>query len=166
MKKLLPFSFTILFSFQILIAFLAWKEVIFLATATKIEVLSFTFYSLILAAHHHYFGEKKQRNYLWGFAFLIVIMTLLKTLLAIQFINWSWILLLQLIQIQLFIFSTIKSIPLLKYSVLGLGILLSILLVGYVFLPFQMNFSVIFAFLLLYSITLLVSLFIQPKNNV
>lgn len=163
MKFFLHFPFLILFLFQVIIALLLKNDVIFLATAVKLGLFSTAFYSVCILLYAFALLPRKLVVPLGLLSGLIILTTFFKVYLQVEWMSWSFIMILYFIQIQLFFFQLIRNVKL-NLAVMATGTALFVSLLMKIFTQINVSLFSIVILLSVYSILIIVSLIF--KNSI
>lgn len=164
MKWLLRYPLIITLIFQLTILILLAKDLIFLATATKLLLFSVSFLSVCIACYTSLTQAKIRQAIQWLIAAVLVFLTIVKVFFKADFPEW-WILLSVLfIQVHLYLDAHFqKGASRTLFAVFGGAILLSVVFTyfGYIRLPEEY----ILLTLAIYSFWGLISVLKTIKNH-
>lgn len=163
MKYLLHFPFLILFFFQVIIALLLKNDVIFLATAVQLGLFSTAFYSVCITLYTKALLPQKWTFLIGSLSLFIVLTTFFKVYFHVEWMTWTFIMVVQFFQIQLFFGTLIRTIKL-KWSMMIVGTLLFLALIMPFVTTVNLPISLIIGLLSLYSILIITALI--SKNTV
>lgn len=164
MKRLINYPFLWLTFFQSIVLLLLFVDVLFLATAIKLLLLSVAGYSALIATYSKEITTKRVQLVLWSLAGIIFSLITLK-LWDKTLYPWSFVLFVMLFQVQLFVFVWIKrKTTRILSTVLGCSIFGVLFLMESNTITLSINWMILL--LGIYSLLLISEVFIKFKKYV